>query len=196
AVEIEPGLAIELDQLLQGSHAECLLAVVDGEISYGGITNVDVASDGTHASGSMTGLQADLQLLSVPVVAPNGLGALELGFERVDVAADVSAGGVNCVIDDDETDTDGATDGDTDGATDGDTDGATDGATDGDTDGATDGDTDGATDGDTDGATDGDTDGATDGATDGDTDGATDGDTDGATDGATDGDTDGATDGD
>ncbi|WP_139084429.1 hypothetical protein, partial [Nesterenkonia sp. F] len=106
---IEPGLGIELSELLEGSSAESLLDIIDGELVYGGPTNFEEAADGTHASGTMGGLQGDLQLLSVPVVAPDGLGSLELGFERVDVAADVSQGGVNC------TDDGGTPDGSADG---------------------------------------------------------------------------------
>src|SRR5690606_8262354 len=100
-LDIEPGLGIELDELFEGTSAEFLLSIIDGEITYGGPTNIVEAQDGTTASGSLNGLQADTQILGVPVVLPNGLGSLELGFERADVASTMSAGGINCVDDSD-----------------------------------------------------------------------------------------------
>ena len=94
--------------------------------------------------------------------------------------------------DDDESETDGGTDGGNDDDTDGGTDGGDDDGTDGETDSGTDGDDDGGDDDGTDGETDDDTDGGTDGGTDDsgdddeDTDGGTDGDTNGSDDGGTD----------
>ncbi|GGC51130.1 hypothetical protein GCM10010974_36530 [Brevibacterium sediminis] len=96
---IEPGGAIELDQIFEDGGLGDLANLVSGEITYGGPTNIEESADGTHASGTMGGLQADLALASVPVVAPDGLGSIELGFERADVFADISEGGINCTDD-------------------------------------------------------------------------------------------------
>ncbi|WP_222103649.1 hypothetical protein, partial [Brevibacterium aurantiacum] len=105
---IEPGGKIELDQIFEDGGLGDLASLVSGELTYGGPTNIEEAADGTHASGTMGGLQADLALAAVPVVAPDGLGSLELGFERADVFADISEGGINCTDDDDASSDDTA----------------------------------------------------------------------------------------
>ncbi len=107
ALKLEPGLSIELSQVFNGSPVgESLSRLVDGELNYGGITNVVEASDGTHAAGSMNGLTADLTIAPIPGVAPNGLGSAELGFERVDVDAKAASGGINCTGGTDNSGTD------------------------------------------------------------------------------------------
>ncbi|MDN5657459.1 hypothetical protein, partial [Brevibacterium sandarakinum] len=113
---IEPGGKIELDQILEDGGLGDLSDLVSGEITYGGPTNIEEAADGTHASATMGGLQADLQLLSVPVVAPDGLGSMELGFERADVFADISEGGINCTDDGDDASSDDSASADDNGA--------------------------------------------------------------------------------
>ncbi|MCX6406364.1 MAG: hypothetical protein NTV28_05560 [Propionibacteriales bacterium] len=104
---IAPGLSIELSEVFNGSPVgEALSRLLDGELNYGGITNVVEASDGTHAAGSMNGLNADLTIAPIPGVAPNGLGSAELGFERVDVDAKAASGGINCTGGTDNSGTD------------------------------------------------------------------------------------------
>jgi len=99
-LQIEPGAAIELSDLFAGSQVgQVLSQIVDGQLTYGGTTNIVEAADGTRAAGTMNGLNADLTLLPIPIVAPSGLGSVELGFERVDVESTMQAGGLNCVVD-------------------------------------------------------------------------------------------------
>ncbi|QZQ53675.1 hypothetical protein KZI27_00080 (plasmid) [Curtobacterium sp. TC1] len=210
AVQIEPGAAIEISDLFAGSQlGSALSRIVDGQLAYGGTTNVVQTADGTRASGSMNGLNADLTLLPVPVVAPSGLGSAELGFERVDVDSTMQAGGLHCTETGSNADADATTA--TNGATNADATTATNGATNADattaTNGATNADattaTNGATNADattaTNGATNADATTATNGATDADattaTNGATDADATTATNGATDADATTATNG-
>ncbi|WP_156793998.1 hypothetical protein [Aeromicrobium marinum] len=97
SVELQPGLAIELDQVFNGSPVgNALSGLIDGEITYTGTTNVVEAANGTVAGGSLNGLQADLTLAPIPIVAPAGLGAAELGFERADAQVQAPLGGINC----------------------------------------------------------------------------------------------------
>ncbi|SKA96331.1 hypothetical protein SAMN06295879_2202 [Agreia bicolorata] len=99
-LQIEPGAAIELSELFAGSTVgQALSQIVDGQLTYGGTTNIVEEADGTRAAGTMNGLNADLTLLPIPIVAPSGLGSVELGFERVDVESTMQEGGLHCVDD-------------------------------------------------------------------------------------------------
>ncbi|MFL6159535.1 MAG: hypothetical protein ACJ72D_25910, partial [Marmoricola sp.] len=98
SLTLKPGLSIELGKLLTdaGGLGSSLAGFVDGEISYEGVTDVHEAADGTWAHASLQGLTANLSLLPVPIIAPNGLGAAEVGVMHGDVDAVAPAGGLNC----------------------------------------------------------------------------------------------------
>ncbi len=99
SLEIQPGASIEIDQILRdagGPLGSTLGAFVGGEISVEGVTDITESADGTHAHGALNGVTANLSLLPVPIVAPNGLGSVEVGVMRGEVDAIAPAGGINC----------------------------------------------------------------------------------------------------
>ncbi len=101
SLELQPGASIEIDKILQdagGILGSTLATFVGGEISYEGVTDLTESADGTHAHGALNGLEANLSLLGIPIVAPNGLGSVEIGVMRGEVDAIAPAGGLNCTV--------------------------------------------------------------------------------------------------
>jgi hypothetical protein len=98
SLSLQPGLALEVGKILKDANGlgNILSGFVDGEIALGGVTDVHQAADGSWAHAALNGLEANLSLLPVTLIAPDGLGSVEIGAMRGEVDAKAPAGGLNC----------------------------------------------------------------------------------------------------